>query len=105
MHLYDLTDYELFHEHQHDTKLLVAWNSKMALLAFRGTSSLKNLLADLRVARTLHPPVRGAFMCKPMVHRGFLQTWHSNGLNHRVLELIQTITKGNKCVLYCIENQ
>lgn len=96
MHLYDLTEYELFHENDHDTKLLVAWNSKMVLLAFRGTSSMKNLFADLRIARIPHPPIRGRFMTTPLVHRGFLQTWHSNGLNHRVLELLRSIIKDNK---------
>ena len=96
MHLYDLTDYELFHEKLHDTKLMIAWNKKMALLAFRGTSSLKNIFADLRIARILHPPIRGGFMSRPMVHRGFLQTWTSNGLNHRVMELLRTIMKDTK---------
>ena len=96
MQLYDLTDYELFHEGLHDTKLMIAWNQKMALLAFRGTSSLKNVFADLRVARILHPPIRGGFMSRPMVHRGFLQTWTSNGLNRRVLELLQTIMKDKR---------
>ena len=93
MHLYNLTDYELFHEGLHDTKLMVAWNEQTVLLAFRGTFSMKNVLADLRVARILHPPIRGHSMRRPMVHRGFLQTWHSNGLNKRVLSLLTDIIK------------
>lgn len=96
MHFYDLTEYELFHESLHDTKLLVAWNHERVLLAFRGTSSLKNLLSDLRISRIPHPPIRGTFMSKPLVHKGFLESWCSNGLNQRVLELLQSILNKNK---------
>lgn len=32
-----------------DTKLLLAWNKEMIVLAFRGTASLSNVFADLQV--------------------------------------------------------
>ena len=51
MGLFDLTDFELMWERAMDTKCLVAWNSKthVAVLAFRGTASMANVLADLQV--------------------------------------------------------
>eukprot|EP00210_Caulerpa_lentillifera_P008426 g8038.t1 len=94
MRLYELEHYELFHEELHDTKLIVAYNDSVVLLAFRGTSSLKNVLADLQISRIIHPPIRGNYMSRPRVHRGFLETWYSNGLNNRVMELVQRIRDG-----------
>ena len=32
-----------------DTKLLLAWNKEMIVLAFRGTASFSNVFADLQV--------------------------------------------------------
>ncbi len=32
-----------------DTKLLMAWNREMIVLAFRGTASVSNVFADLQV--------------------------------------------------------
>lgn len=45
---YDLKHSELFWEKALDTKLLLAWNSRTIMLAFRGTASLANALADLQ---------------------------------------------------------
>ncbi len=60
MGLFDLTDFELIWERAMDTKCLVAWNSKthVAVLAFRGTASMANVLADLQVRPLLkeHKP-------------------------------------------------
>ena len=51
MGLFDLSDFELVWERAMDTKCLMAWNSKthVAVLAFRGTASMANVLADLQV--------------------------------------------------------
>ena len=51
MGLYGLTDFELMWERAMDTKCLMAWNSKthVGILAFRGTASMANVLADLQV--------------------------------------------------------
>ena len=41
-----------------------------------------------------HPPARGGHYLLgtlPMVHAGFLQSWHVRGLNLRVLERVQSI--------------
>ena len=39
---------QVFHETVLDTKVLIAWNGRTAVLSFRGTSSLANVLSDLR---------------------------------------------------------
>ena len=39
---------QVFHETVLDTKVLIAWNGQTAVLSFRGTSSLANVLSDLR---------------------------------------------------------
>ena len=51
MGLFDLTDFELLWERAMDTKCLMAWSPKnnVAVLAFRGTASMANVLADLQV--------------------------------------------------------
>ena len=51
MGLYGLTDFELLWERAMDTKCLMAWNAKthVGVLAFRGTASMANVLADLQV--------------------------------------------------------
>ena len=41
--------HELFWEHLHDTKCLMAWGDDAVVLAFRGTASMANARADLQV--------------------------------------------------------
>ena len=59
---YDLKHSELFWEKALDTKLLLAWNSRTIVLAFRGTATLANALADLqaRRLRTAHSAMSSA---------------------------------------------
>lgn len=49
MHLYDLQHYELLWEPAEDTKCLFSWSRTKIVVAFRGTASLSNVLADLQV--------------------------------------------------------
>ncbi len=49
MGLYKLTDSELIWELQLDTRCLIGWNAGTIVLAFRGTASMTNALADLQV--------------------------------------------------------
>ncbi|BDA51087.1 hypothetical protein COCOBI_17-3070 [Coccomyxa sp. Obi] len=51
MALYGLEHSELFWEKALDTKLLMAWNSERIVVAFRGTASLPNALADVQVGK------------------------------------------------------
>lgn len=48
MGMYGLEHSELFWERLQDTKLLLAWSDSCILLAFRGTASLANALADVQ---------------------------------------------------------
>jgi len=49
MGLYGLEHSELFWEKAQDTKLLISWNKDTIVIAFRGTSSMANAMADLQV--------------------------------------------------------
>ena len=49
MSLYGLEESELFWEKKRDTKLLLAWNRNTFVVAFRGTASLANAMADVQV--------------------------------------------------------
>lgn len=49
MQKYGLQHLELFWEKALDTKLLMAWSDKVIVMAFRGTASLANALADVQV--------------------------------------------------------
>ena len=50
MRVYNLKESELLWEKDLDTKLLMARNEHMMVLAFRGTASVSNALADLQVS-------------------------------------------------------
>jgi hypothetical protein len=52
MALYGLQHSELFWEKALDTKLLLAWSQDTIMLAFRGTASMANALADLQACGT-----------------------------------------------------
>ncbi|CAL8466201.1 g5737 [Coccomyxa elongata] len=94
MKLFGLEHSELFWEKALDTKLLMSWNNNRILIAFRGTASLANALADVQAWRTVHPPPRGRWGRRPLVHVGFLRSWLRNGLDmrvkSRVMEIIQS---------------
>ena len=49
MRVYNLKESELLWEKATDTKLLMAWNEHIMILAFRGTATVSNALADLQV--------------------------------------------------------
>ena len=50
--LYNMTDCQSFWETEQDTRCLVGWGSSTIVVAFRGTASMKNALADLQVRFT-----------------------------------------------------
>ena len=53
MELYGLKSFELLWERERDTKALIAWNDDTVMLAFRGTASLRNVIADIQARRGL----------------------------------------------------
>ena len=68
MSLYGLTESESFWEVKQDTRCLVSWGGTRVVVAFRGTASMKNALADLQVRLQAHclirmPQCRGRLPC------------------------------------------
>ena len=55
MALYDLEHIEVLWERRHDTMALLGWGPNKIVIVFRGTSTLRNVLADMQ-ARSLSPP-------------------------------------------------
>ena len=54
--------HELFWEHLHDTKCLMAWGDDAIVLAFRGTASMANAKADLQVGHKVLGRLHGAVL-------------------------------------------
>ena len=54
MALYDLEHIEVLWERRHDTMALLGWGPNKIVIVFRGTSTLRNVLADMQ-ARSLSP--------------------------------------------------
>ena len=52
--LYKLTRSQSFCETKQDTRCLVGWGNSTVVVAFRGTASMKNALADLQVCLLLY---------------------------------------------------
>lgn len=49
MHMFGLSHVQHFWESTKDTRVLLAWSRTTAVLAFRGTASLKNARTDIAV--------------------------------------------------------
>ena len=51
--------------------------------------------------RTLHPPKRGRWGRRPLVHTGFLKSWTRNGLNasalDRLFQILRTACSSDSC--------
>lgn len=64
MHSPALTNFELFWEKSLDTKLILAWSKTTVVLAFRGTASVANLVADIQVSLSLSQAPRPDILVK-----------------------------------------
>jgi len=97
--LHGLTDYELLWHKELDAKCIFAWNaaSKTIVVAFRGTAS-KQILSDMKVWRSTHPPTRGIYWIgtMPLIHSGFDEFWYTSGLHDDVLQHIDDVMTGQK---------
>ena len=99
--LYASTDCKVLWKEKEDAKCFAAWSreNKTIVLAFRGTASMANVKADIKVWRKpvgqpqqqhTHRRGRGRlFGSRPMVHSGFLLTWEASGLKHDVMTLLK----------------
>lgn len=47
--LYSMSDSESFWEVDQDTRCLIGWGNNTVVVAFRGTASMRNALADMQV--------------------------------------------------------
>ncbi|KAK9902208.1 hypothetical protein WJX75_007799 [Coccomyxa subellipsoidea] len=92
--MFSLEHSELFWEKARDSKLLMGWNTKRIVIAFRGTASMSNVLSDVQAWRAVHPPKRGRWGRRPLVHVGFLKSWTQNGLDIRLIARIREIIQG-----------
>ena len=46
---------------------------------------------DVQAWRVVHPPRRGSYGWRPLVHSGFNNSWTKNGLNCRVIDRVLQI--------------
>jgi Lipase (class 3) len=99
--LYNLDHFDVVWERALNTKAVIGWTDDPScatvVIAFRGTASTTNLLADLQVWRTRYPKGIGTPLLgtAPLVHQGFLNTYTRNGFNDRLLSKVQHIL--NRC--------
>ncbi|KAL6785647.1 hypothetical protein ACKKBF_B01095 [Auxenochlorella protothecoides x Auxenochlorella symbiontica] len=87
--LYSQHSHELLWDLETDTKAVVAWGTSHVVVAFAGTSSMANVLTNLKLATTLHPPKRkkegtrfGGYM---RVHQGFYLAYTKNDYNLKLM--------------------
>ena len=67
MSLYGLSHSKMLWEQLLDTKCLVCWGQGVVVVAFRGTASMKNALADIKVIWEVETKKENT--CAPAVHR------------------------------------
>ena len=46
---------------------------------------------DVQAWRVVHPPRRGRYGWRPLVHSGFNKAWTKNGLNRRIIDRVLQI--------------
>lgn len=101
--LFDLENFDVVWEHKTNAKAVIGWKDDTIVIAFRGTATVANVVADLQLWRTRYPPEPGNSSGKsrsvlgtaPMVHRGFLKAYTAGDFNHRLLSRVEHIL--NRC--------
>ncbi|KAK9823875.1 hypothetical protein WJX72_006114 [[Myrmecia] bisecta] len=93
MALYGLQEHVTIRSKLSDAKGVIAWSQSMILVSFRGTASMKAAMHDAQAWLTAHPPKRGSVLLqtRPMVHAGFLASWHRGGFREAVLNKLQSL--------------
>ena len=95
MALYAATHFRLLWKPNMDSKCIVTWNcdERTLVLAFRGTASLANAVADLKIWRVPYPKNQGKMYLgtQPLVHAGFQESWVESGLQNDVMILLDEI--------------
>ncbi|BDA50387.1 probable lipase at C-terminar half [Coccomyxa sp. Obi] len=95
--LYRLEDLEMMWERLWDTVALVGWGPGRIVVVFRGTTTLKNVFADLQAWQATHPSARGRSFLgrRPAVHNGFLKSYLANGFNERIVSKVLDVVRSN----------
>jgi hypothetical protein len=98
--IYEFSSHRVIWNKAQDSKCLITWDSDSGkiLMAFRGTASAKNVLTDLKIWRSPHPPLRGNYWMgtQPMVHTGFTEFFYESGLKSECLSQIDSIIKSSE---------
>lgn len=99
--LFDLENFDVVWEEKTNAKAVIGWKDDTIVIAFRGTATVANVVADLQLWRTRYPPDtiqgkgRAVLGTAPMVHRGFLKAYTMGEFNHRLLSRVEHIL--NRC--------
>ena len=98
--IYQFSNHRVIWNKTEDSKCLITWDtdSGKILMAFRGTASAKNVLTDLKIWRSPHPPLRGNYWMgtQPMVHTGFTEFFYESGLKSECLSHIHSIIESSE---------
>ncbi|KAK9790342.1 hypothetical protein WJX73_005473 [Symbiochloris irregularis] len=100
LRLLGLNDVESFWDPALDTRAVMGWAPGLVVLAFRGTSSMRNALSDLKVMQMDHPVMNeiGHLGLRVQVHSGFYNAWAANGLNAKILDRLKVARDARICV-------
>eukprot|EP00890_Picochlorum_soloecismus_P000351 jgi/Picsp_1/1316/NSC_04797-R1_alpha beta-hydrolase len=99
--LYRLDHFDVVSSKNLDSKAIVGWKNDCIVISFRGTSSMVNVMSDVRVWRTPFPPdsTLNKFTSSSKVHSGFLAAYRAEGFNIRLLDSVKKLIDG------CCENK
>ncbi|KAK9807992.1 hypothetical protein WJX73_000666 [Symbiochloris irregularis] len=72
---------------------VMGWAPGLVVLAFRGTSSMRNALSDLKIMQMDHPVMNeiGHLGRRVQVHSGFYSAWAANGLNDKIIKRLKSL--------------
>jgi len=99
--LYRLNHFDVVSSKNLDSKAIVGWKDDCIVISFRGTSSMVNVMSDVRVWRTPFPQdsALNRISSSSKVHSGFLAAYRAEGFNKRLLDSVKRLLDG------CLENK
>jgi predicted lipase len=81
-----------------DTQGYIAKDETRLVIAFRGTSSLKDAMTDIQIGKVKYPKVR-RWIFKPKTHKGFHHAYTS--INKDAIEIIKNELSQAPYTVYC----
>ncbi|KAI7842946.1 hypothetical protein COHA_003453 [Chlorella ohadii] len=93
MELFGLDQWEKILDPDTDTHAVLAWSvaKQQAVIAFRGTSSMENVMTDIKAWPVLHQPERKYKGRTVRCHAGFYKAWLSGGFSEKVLKRLREL--------------